>query len=144
MKFLWAYGVRMPFIQAPDRTKLYYEEVGTGSAVIFVHEFAGDYRTWVPQLRHFARSHRCITFSQRGYPPSDVPEDPARYSQEIARDDVIALLDGLAIDKAHIAGHSMGGTPRCMSASACHGAASRWWPPVSALVHCRMHSASKP
>jgi pimeloyl-ACP methyl ester carboxylesterase len=99
----------MPFIQAPDRTKLYYEEVGTGSAVVFVHEYAGDYRTWEPQLRHFARSHRCITFSQRGYPPSEVPEDPARYSQEIARDDVIALLDALGIDKAHIVGHSMGG-----------------------------------
>ena len=99
----------MPFVQAPDRTQLYYEEVGTGSAVIFVHEFAGDYRTWEPQLRHFSRSHRCITFSQRGYPPSDVPEDPARYSQDIARDDVIGLLDALGIDKAHIVGHSMGG-----------------------------------
>ncbi len=99
----------MPYIQALDGTRLYYEEVGAGSAVIFVHEFAGDYRTWEPQLRHFARSHRCITFSQRGYPPSDVPEDPAHYSQEIARDDVIALLDALGIDKAHIVGHSMGG-----------------------------------
>lgn len=99
----------MPYIQARDGTQLYYEEVGAGSAVIFVHEFAGDYRTWEPQLRHFARSHRCITFSQRGYPPSDVPEDSASYSQEIARDDVIAVLDGLAIDKAHIVGHSMGG-----------------------------------
>src|SRR5260221_1661781 len=98
----------MPYIQALDGTRLYYEEVGAGSAVIFVHEFAGDYRTWEPQLRHFARSHRCITFSQRGYPPSDVPEDPAHYSQEIARDDVIALLNGLGIDKAHIVGHSMG------------------------------------
>jgi pimeloyl-ACP methyl ester carboxylesterase len=99
----------MPYIQARDGTQLYYEEVGAGSAVIFVHEFAGDYRTWEPQLRHFARSHRCITFSQRGYPPSDVPDDSASYSQEIARDDVIAVLDGLAIDKAHIVGHSMGG-----------------------------------
>jgi pimeloyl-ACP methyl ester carboxylesterase len=68
----------MPYIKARDGTRLYYEEIGTGSAVIFVHEFAGDYRTWQPQLRHFARSHRCITFSQRGYPPSDVPEDVAR------------------------------------------------------------------
>ena len=99
----------MPTIQARDGTRLYYEEVGTGSAVVFVHEFAGDYRTWEPQLRHFARSHRCITFSQRGYPPSDVPDDPARYSQDIARDDVVAVLDGLGIEKAHIVGHSMGG-----------------------------------
>jgi pimeloyl-ACP methyl ester carboxylesterase len=99
----------MPHIQAFDGTRLYYEEVGTGSPVVFVHEFAGDYRTWEPQLRYFTRSHRCITFSQRGYPPSDVPQDPARYSQDIARDDVLAILDGLGIEKAHIVGHSMGG-----------------------------------
>jgi hypothetical protein len=34
MKFLWKYGGRMPFVQAPDRTKLYCEGVGTGSAII--------------------------------------------------------------------------------------------------------------
>jgi pimeloyl-ACP methyl ester carboxylesterase len=99
----------MPYIHAPDGTKLYYEEIGTGSAVVFVHEYAGDHRTWEPQMRHFARSHRCITFSQRGYPPSDVPKDPARYSQDHAVADTFAILEGLGIEKAHIVGHSMGG-----------------------------------
>jgi pimeloyl-ACP methyl ester carboxylesterase len=98
----------MPHIAAPDGTRLYYEEVGTGSAVVFIHEYAGDYRTWEPQLRYFSRSHRCITLSQRGYPPSDIPNDPASYSQDIARDDIIALLDALRIERAHIVGHSMG------------------------------------
>jgi pimeloyl-ACP methyl ester carboxylesterase len=98
----------MPHVQTPDGTRLYYEEVGTGTPVVFVHEYAGDYRTWEPQLRYFARSHRCITLSQRGYPPSDVPDDPARYSQTIARDDIIAVLDALKIDRGHIVGHSMG------------------------------------
>jgi pimeloyl-ACP methyl ester carboxylesterase len=98
----------MPHIAARDGTRLYHEEAGQGSAVVFVHEYAGDYRTWEPQLRHFSRAHRCVTYSQRGYPPSDVPEDGARYSQDIACDDVIALMDALAIDKAHIVGHSMG------------------------------------
>jgi pimeloyl-ACP methyl ester carboxylesterase len=37
-----------------------------------------------------------------------VPTDPAQYSQDLQRDDVIAILDGLKIDKAHIVGHSMG------------------------------------
>ncbi|WP_407178789.1 alpha/beta fold hydrolase [Bradyrhizobium sp. STM 3562] len=99
----------MPHIQASAGTKLYYEDVGSGSAVLFIHEFAGDYRTWEPQMRHFARSHRCITFSQRGYPPSDIPIEPARYSQDIAVDDVLAILDGLGLQRAHIVGHSMGG-----------------------------------
>jgi pimeloyl-ACP methyl ester carboxylesterase len=76
--------------------------------VVFVHEFAGDYRTWEPQMRRFSRSHRCITYSQRGYPPSDIPDEPARYGQDIARADVIAIMDALGIAKAYIAGHSMG------------------------------------
>jgi pimeloyl-ACP methyl ester carboxylesterase len=99
----------MPYIHAPDGTKLYYEEVGTGSAVVFIHEYAGDYRTWEPQLRHFARSHRCITFSQRGYPPSDIPNDPASNGQDVAVTDTLSVLDGLGLEKAHIVGHSMGG-----------------------------------
>jgi pimeloyl-ACP methyl ester carboxylesterase len=98
----------MPHLTTPDQTKIYYEEAGSGSPVIFVHEYAGDYRTWEPQLRYFTRSYRCVTYSQRGYPPSDVPTDPFKYGQDIARDDVIAVMDALKIDKAHIVGHSMG------------------------------------
>lgn len=95
-------------IRAFDSTQLYVEEVGAGQAAIFVHEFAGDYRSWEPQLRYFSRSHRCVTFSARGYPPSDVPERPTAYSQEMACDDVIAVLDALKISRAHVIGHSMG------------------------------------
>ena len=98
----------MPHVAAADGVKLYYEEVGAGTPIVFVHEYAGDYRTWEPQLRYFGRAHRCVTYSQRGYPPSDIPGDPTRYSQDIARDDVIALMDALGIQQAHIVGHSMG------------------------------------
>ena len=98
----------MPKIQTADGVSLYYEEAGSGTPVIFVHEFAGDYRTWEPQMRHFARSHRCVTYSQRGYPPSDVPDDAARYGQDIARGDVIAVMDAFGMKKAHVVGHSMG------------------------------------
>jgi pimeloyl-ACP methyl ester carboxylesterase len=98
----------MPKITSTDGTKLYYEEIGAGTPVVFVHEFAGDYRTWEHQMRYFARSHRCVTYSQRGYPPSDVPDDPARYGQDFARADVIVLMDALDIERAHVVGHSMG------------------------------------
>lgn len=98
----------MPHITARDGTRLYYEEAGSGSPVIFVHEYAGDHRSWEMQMRFFSRAHRCITYSQRGYPPSDVPSDGAKYSQDIARDDVVAVMDALKVDKAHVVGHSMG------------------------------------
>ena len=98
----------MPMITSTDGTRLYYEEAGIGTPVVFVQEFAGDYRTWEPQMRAFSRSHRCVTFSARGYPPSEVPGDPARYGQDIARGDVVAIMDALGIGKAHAVGHSMG------------------------------------
>lgn len=88
--------------------ELYVEEAGSGVAVIFVHEFAGDYRSWEPQMRFFSRSHRCVTFSARGYPPSSVPAEPEAYGQDISRRDIISVMDGLKIDKAHVVGHSMG------------------------------------
>ena len=98
----------MSYARAPDGVKLYYEDCGVGTAVVFVHEYAGDYRSWEPQLRYLSRQYRCITFSARGYPPSDVPLEGSRYSQDIARDDVKALMDHLGIERAHIVGHSMG------------------------------------
>ncbi len=58
-----------------DGMKLAYTETGHGTPVVFVHEFAGDMRSWEPQLRHFGRRYRCIAFNARGYPPSDVPDD---------------------------------------------------------------------
>ena len=98
----------MPHTPARDGVRLYYEETGHGTAVVFVHEYAGDWRSWEAQMRYFSRAHRCVSYSQRGYPPSDVPEEAARYGQTIARDDVLALMDALKIDKAHVVGHSMG------------------------------------
>jgi pimeloyl-ACP methyl ester carboxylesterase len=99
----------MPHLTADDGAKLYYEETGRGIPIVFVHEFAGDCRSYEAQVRHFGRRYRCIAFNARGYPPSDVPEDGERYSQERARDDIRAVLDALKIDKAHIVGLSMGG-----------------------------------
>ena len=98
----------MPTIRTDDSVNLYFEEAGTGTPIVFVHEFAGDHRSWEPQMRHFARRYRCVTYSARGYLPSDVPDHPDRYSQARVRDDLLAVLDGLAIERAHIVGCSMG------------------------------------
>ncbi len=99
----------MPSITTDDGVSLYYEEAGAGVPIVFVHEFAGDHRSYEPQLRHFARRYRCIAYNARGFPPSDVPPDPEAYSQDRACRDILAVLDGLGIERAHVVGVSMGG-----------------------------------
>lgn len=98
----------MPTLTTDDGVRLHYEEAGSGTPIVFVHEFAGDAGSWEPQLRHFARRYRCIAFNARGYPPSDVPAEPERYSQERAREDIRCVLDSLGIARAHLVGLSMG------------------------------------
>jgi len=88
--------------------QLYYEEAGGGIPMLFVHEFAGDWRSWEPQMRFFSGRYRAITFSARGYLPSDVPDSPEAYSQDLQVEDLKGLLDALEIDKAHVCGLSMG------------------------------------
>jgi pimeloyl-ACP methyl ester carboxylesterase len=99
----------MPHLTTDDGVKLYYEETGSGIPIVFVHEFAGDLRSYELQMRYFGQRYRCIAYNARGYPPSDVPPDTEQFSQERARDDIRAVLDALKIDKAHIVGLSMGG-----------------------------------
>ena len=99
----------MSFIKTDDNVKLFYESTGKGEPIIFVHEFAGDYRSWDPQINYLSRYYQCISFCARGYPPSEVPESESSYSQERAWRDVLSVMDNLKIEKAHIVGLSMGG-----------------------------------
>jgi pimeloyl-ACP methyl ester carboxylesterase len=99
----------MPPIVTDDGVTLHVEETGEGEPLLFIHEFAGDHRSWEPQVRFFSAAFRCVTYAARGYPPSDVPTDPAAYSQERAVADAITVLDGLGLTRAHVVGLSMGG-----------------------------------
>src|SRR4051794_11079803 len=99
----------MAHVSADDGVQLYVEETGAGFPVLFVHEFAGDHRSWGPQVRALSRRYRCVTYNARGYPPSDVPEDQSAYSQARAVADAVAVLDALEIERAHVVGLSMGG-----------------------------------
>ena len=99
----------MPAIVTDDGVTLHAEETGASEPLLFIHEFAGDHRSWEPQVRYFSGAYRCVTFAARGYPPSDVPTDPAAYSQARAVADAIAVLDGLGLARAHVVGLSMGG-----------------------------------
>lgn len=86
-----------------------YEDVGSGTPIVWVHEYFGDHRSWAPQLTAFSRRYRNIVYDARGYPASSAPSDVEFYSQQAMIDDLDHLLAHLRIDRAIIAGLSMGG-----------------------------------
>ncbi len=90
-----------------DGADIHYEVCGRGPAIVFAHGLGGSHVSWWQQVAHFAPAYTCVTFAHRGFAPSSVdagPIDPARFA-----DDVAALLDHLAIERAHRVGQSMGG-----------------------------------
>jgi pimeloyl-ACP methyl ester carboxylesterase len=102
----------MPTHRVPsssDEVSLHVEETGSGPSLLFIHEFAGDHRSWEPQVRHFGRRFHCVTYAARGYLPSDVPEDVASYSQALAVQDALDVISQLDLAPVHIVGLSMGG-----------------------------------
>src|SRR6476661_6082985 len=98
----------MPHAVSSDKVRLYFEEAGSGTPIIFLHEFAADHTNWEPQMRYFSRGHRCIAYSARGYTPSDVPPSADVYTYKHFYTDALAVLDHLEIDRAHLVGLSMG------------------------------------
>ena len=98
----------MPF-ERVNGADLHYESTGEGVPLVLCHEFAGDLRAFEPQVRYLARRYRVVAWNYRGYPPSDVPEDPDAYSPDGLVADLLGLLDGLGLDRVHLAGLATGG-----------------------------------
>ncbi len=132
--------------------RIFWREAGSGAPIVFIHEFAGDHRSWDDQLSHFARGWRCVTLSARGYPGSDAPADVGAYGQPQFNADVIAVMDAAGIDKAHIVGLSMGGytalmlglehADRCLSiVSAGAGSGSAKATRETFIADCRANAA---
>lgn len=88
---------------------IHYEVNGHGFPLVWSHEFGGNSESWDAQVNFFSRHYQVITYSARGYPPSDVPSEPGFYSQDQSVDDLYQLLQFLGISKAYIGGLSMGG-----------------------------------
>ena len=99
----------MPKFSA-NGVNLFYDVTGEGFPLVWCHEFGGSYESWETQVRFFTRRYQVITYAARGWPPSDVPDDPEAYSQDVVVNDLYLLLRHLGIDQAHIGGLSMGGS----------------------------------
>lgn len=99
----------MSDVSTSDGVRLYAEATGSGPPILFIHEFAADHRTWARQVEGLSGEFRCVTYSARGYPPSEVPLDQDRYNYLRQADDAVDVLDAFGVERAHIVGLSMGG-----------------------------------
>ena len=98
----------MPVATSGD-VELHYEDSGgDGLTILFLHEYAGDHRSWTGQVAALKDRYRCLCVAGRGYPPSGCPDDPAAYRQDLMNADALAVLDDAGVEAAHVVGLSMG------------------------------------
>lgn len=94
-----------------DGVKIHYQTFGTGSPVVLIHGLAAtaDLNWKLPGiLAELAKNHQVIAIDMPGHGKSDAPEKASAYGKQIP-EDVVALLDHLKIEQAHIVGYSLGG-----------------------------------
>jgi pimeloyl-ACP methyl ester carboxylesterase len=96
----------MPFKHC-NGINIFYETHGTGTPLILVSGLGGDHFFWQPSIAVLASVFEVITFDTRGIGQTDAPEES--YSMAVFAEDMIALMDQLLIEKAHVLGFSMGG-----------------------------------
>ncbi len=102
----------MPWVER-DGVRIHYEchgAPGNGrSALLLSHGFSASAEMWAPNLPALAADRRVVTWDLRGHGRSDAPEDQSLYSHELAIADMAAVLDAAGVERAVIAGMSLGG-----------------------------------
>ncbi len=98
----------MPYVTA-DGAKINYRFDGDAAKPVLVlsNSLGTDHTMWDDQIPAFTQHYRVLRYDQRGHGGSDVTPGP--YSIERLGKDVVALLDGLKLDKVNFLGLSMGG-----------------------------------
>ena len=92
---------------AYDGGEINYEVSGEGQPLIFVSGLNGVARYWQSQVPVFAKHYKVVTYDQRGTGGSDRLQKTFSVDQMTA--ELLALMDGLKIERAHIVGLSTGG-----------------------------------
>lgn len=95
----------MPFVTLDD-IRIYYEKLGSGKPLIFIHHLAGSFRSWIYQLRYFSDKYSVVAYDLRGHARSSIPNYP--YLIEHHTKDLRSLLEYLRVDNPIIVGHSLG------------------------------------
>ena len=95
----------MPYASSGD-AKIYYEVHGAGPAVLLVHGSGGHHAAWWQQVAALSGSYTVITVDLRGFGNSRWESD---HDARNFPGDVIAVLDHLGLERAVLAGHSLGG-----------------------------------
>ncbi len=92
-----------------DGVNIYYEDNGSGPAVLLSHGYSATTRMWAGQVEALKSQYRIVTWDMRGHGQSDSPDDAAAYSEQATVDDMAAILKHLGIESAVIGGLSLGG-----------------------------------
>ncbi len=92
-----------------DGVRLYYEDHGSGPAVLLSHGYGATSQMWQDQVAALKDRYRVIVWDLRGHGESDYPADPHLYSKRHTVADMAALLDQCGLERAVIGGHSLGG-----------------------------------
>jgi pimeloyl-ACP methyl ester carboxylesterase len=92
----------VPFARADDKVRIYYEARGHGTPLVLAYGIGGNAEMWDVNREALAARHRLILWEPRGHARSGCPEDPAKYSFQRWALDLRAVLDHLAIRKAHV------------------------------------------
>jgi len=92
-----------------DGARIYYEDEGSGPAVLLSHGYSATAQMWRGQVEALSATHRVLTWDLPGHGKSDSPDDVERYSEEAVVADMLGLLDHCGVGRAVVGGLSLGG-----------------------------------
>lgn len=92
-----------------DGISIYYEVHGSGPTVLLSNGFSGSTKVWAGQIEALAKKYQVVVWDMRGHGQSDAPEDMQLYTRDATIGDMLALLEEVGVNEAHIGGHSLGG-----------------------------------